>query len=80
MDLPSSDGHDSIVVVVDHGLMKGVILTSCSKTIDATGIVQIFLDNVFKCFGLHDTLISDQDPQFTSAFTRELAHLLKYDV
>ena len=80
MDLPSSDGHDSIVVVVDHRLMKGVILTPCSKTIDATGITQIFLNNVFKRFGLHDTLISDRGPQFTSAFARELACLLKYDV
>ena len=80
MDLPSSDGHDSIVVIVDHGLTKGVILTPCSKTIDAAGIAQIFLNNVFKRFGLHDTLISDRGPQFTSAFARELAHLLKYNV
>ena len=61
-NLPSSDGHDSIVVIVDHGLMKGVILTPCSKTIDASGITQIFLNNVFKHFGLYDTLISDQGP------------------
>ena len=79
-DLPPSDGHDSVVVIVDHGLMKGVILTPCSKTIDATGIAQILFNNVFKCFDLHDTLIFDCGPQFTSAFTRELACLLKYDV
>ena len=58
-DLPSSDGHDSIVVIVDHGLTKGVILTPCSKTIDAAGIVQIFLNNIFKRFGLHNILISN---------------------
>ena len=79
-DLPPSDGHDSVVVIVDHGLTKGVILTPCSKTIDAAEIAQIFLNNVFKRFGLHDTLISDRGPQFTSAFARELARLLKYDV
>ena len=79
-DLPPSNGHDSVMVIVDHGLTKGVILTPCSKTIDAAGIAQVFLNNVFKRFGLHDTLISDRGPQFASAFARELAHLLKYDV
>src|SRR6266571_3187413 len=30
-DLPESEGYDSIMVTVDHGLSKGVILTPCSK-------------------------------------------------
>ena len=79
-DLPLSHGHDSLMVVVDHGLTKGVILAPCSKTIDANGIAQLFFDHVFKHFGLHDALISDCGPQFTSAFARELARILKYDV
>ena len=58
-DLPVSSRFDSAMVVVDHGLMKGVILASCSKTVDAMGIAQLFFDFVFKQFGLHDTLISD---------------------
>ena len=32
-DLPPVDGFDSILVVVDQGLTKGVILTPCKKTI-----------------------------------------------
>ena len=68
------------MVVVDHGLMKGVILAPCSKTVDAAGIAQLFFDFVFKRFGLHDTLISDQGPQFASAFAKELTRLLKYDI
>jgi hypothetical protein len=36
--------------------------------------------DVFACFGLHDRCISDQGPQFASAFARELARLLKYDL
>ena len=68
------------MVVVDHGLMKGVILAPCSKTVDAAGIAQLFFDFIFKWFGLHNTLISDRGPQFASAFTKELACLLKYDV
>ena len=68
------------MVVVNHGLTKGVILAPCSKIIDAAGIAQLFFDLIFKQFGLHDTLISNHGPQFASAFTKELAHLLKYDV
>ena len=58
-DLPISSGFDSVMVVVDHGLTKEVILAPCSKTVDAVGITQLFFDFVFKQFGLHDTLISD---------------------
>ena len=32
-DLPLVDGHDSILVMVDQGLSKGVILIPCSKTL-----------------------------------------------
>ena len=79
-DLPLSHGHNSLMVVVDHGLMKGVILAPCLKTVDVNDIAQLFFDYIFKRFGLHDILISDHGPQFTSAFARELARLLKYDV
>ena len=71
---------DSILVMVDHGLTKGVIIIPCTKTIDAARVGKLFFSNVFKCFGLHDSLISDQGPQFASALTRELARLLKYDI
>ena len=79
-DLPPSNGHDSLIVVVDHSLMKGVILIPCSKTIDAARVARHFLHHVFRRFGLHDSLISDRGPQFASAFARELARLLHYDV
>ena len=72
-DLPLSHSYDSLMVVVDHGLTKGVILVPCSKTVDTNGIAQPFFDHVFEHFGLHDTLISDCGPQFASAFARELA-------
>ena len=79
-NLPLSHGYDSLMIVVDHGLTKGAILAPCSKTVDANGITQLFFDHVFKHFGLHDTRISARGPQFTSAFARELARILKYDV
>ena len=79
-DLPEVRNKDSILVVVNHGLTKGVIIIPCSKTIDAMGVAKLFFSYVFKRFGLHDSLISDRGPQFASAFARELARLLQYDV
>ena len=78
--LPPSDSFDSLLVVVDHGLLKGVILTPCNKTIDAKGVTDLFFKHIFLRFSLHDTLISDRGPQFTSAFAMELARILNYDL
>ena len=79
-DLPPSGSYDSVMVVVDHGLIKGVILCPCNKNIDAAGVAKLFFLHVFHHYGLHDKCISDRGPQFTLAFARELAHLLKYNL
>ena len=68
------------MVVVDHGLTKGVIYCPCTKNIDSKGVAQLFFTYVFPQFGLHSKVISDRGPQFALAFARELAHLLHYDV
>ena len=73
-------GFDSLLVVVDHGLSKGVILIPCNKDIDAKGVAELFFKHIFLYFGLHDHLISDHGPQFTSMFTMELARILGYDL
>ena len=80
MGLPNSHGFDSVMVMVDHGLMKGVIYCPCTKNIDAAGVAQLFFTHVFPWFGLHLKVISDRGPQFASAFTWELACLLQYNV
>ena len=79
-DLPSSSGFDSLLVMVNHGFSKGVILTPCNKTIDAKGVAELFFKHVFLRFRLHNHLISDQGPQFTSAFATELTCILDYDL
>ena len=80
MGLPDSHGYDSVMVVVDHGLMKGVIYCPCTKNINAAGVTKLFFTHVFLRFGLHSKVISDQGPQFASAFARELARLLQYNI
>ena len=44
------------------------------------GVAKLFFLHVFCHYGLHNRCISDQGPQFASAFARELACLLKYDL
>ena len=78
--LPPSHSFDSLMVVVDHGLSKGVILIPCNKDIDTKGVVELFFKHVFLRFRLHDHFISDCGPQFTSVFAMELAHILGYDL
>ena len=79
-DLPLSENFDSLLVVVDHGLTKGVILCPTKKTITAEGIANLFFHKVFLHFGLYNKIISDRGPQFASAFAKELGKLLNYDL
>jgi hypothetical protein len=70
------DGYDSILVVVDRGLSKGVILCPCSKTLTWEGTAELLRDNLYKRFGLPDQIISDRDPRFAAHAFRELLKLL----
>ena len=65
-DLPSIRNFDSILVVVDQGLSKGVILLPCNKMITAEEMAKLLFDNLYKRFGLPDKIISDRGPQFAS--------------
>jgi len=47
-DLPKSQGFDSIMVVVDHGLTKGVIFIPCNKMVDALGTADLYINNIYK--------------------------------
>ena len=75
-DLPLVDSFDSILVVVDQGLTKGVILTPCNKTITAEETGRLLLENLYKRFGLPDKIISDRGPQFMSKSFVKLLKLL----
>ena len=69
---------DAILSIVDHRLMKGVILTPCSKTLTEEGAGKILLHHIYKRFGLPDSIISDRDPQFTAKSFQELLKLLGF--
>ena len=67
---------DAILIVVDHGLSKGIIIVPCSKTLTAEGAAEILLNNLYKRFGLPDSIISDRDPRFAAKSFQELLRLL----
>ena len=71
-NLPKSKGYNSINVVVDQGLSKGIVITPCKKTITAEETTTLFQDNVFKRYGLPTKVVSDRGPQFAANFTKEL--------
>ena len=71
-DLPTSNGYDSLFVVVDHDLTKGIVLMPCTKTIDAAGTAKLYHENVYRRFGLPRRIISDRGPQFASLVFRIL--------
>ena len=77
-DLPVSNGFNSLLVVVDHGLSKGVILCPTKKTITAKGVATIIFRKLYTRFGLFNKIISDQGPQFTAKFQKELGRILRY--
>jgi hypothetical protein len=68
------------MVVVNHGLMKGVIITPCLKTITLEGVAKLFFKHVYHRFGLYDKIISNRNPQFISKFSKALAKLLDYTI
>ena len=74
---PTETGDDTIMVVVDHGLTKGVILIPTQeKVLTAEKTAQLFIEHIFKRFGIPDKLISDQGVQFDSAFFQEFCKIL----
>ena len=75
-DLPESNGFDSLLVVVDHGLTKGVILAPCTKKISALETTELILNYVYKWLGLPDKMFSDRGPQFAARVFQELGKLL----
>ena len=76
-DLPVSNGYDSIFIMVDQGLTKGVILMPCNKTITAIQTADLLIRDVFKRFGLPDSIISDRGVQFTTTVFKEVMKVLK---
>ena len=58
-DLPLVDRSDALLVMVDQGLLKGVILCPTNKTVNMDGIGELLHENLYKRFGLPDKMLSN---------------------
>jgi hypothetical protein len=74
--LPESQGHDSILTITDHDCSKALIFIPCNETIDAIDTAALYVQWVFLHYGVPQKVISDRDPRFTAAFTKELCQML----
>jgi hypothetical protein len=75
-DLPPTEGSNSILVMVDQGLLKGVFLCPTTKMVTMDGIGDLLHKNLYKWFGLPNKMLSDQGPQFAAkAFQAMLSRL-----
>jgi hypothetical protein len=70
--LPKSKRYDVILTIVNHRCSRAAIFLPCSTTIMGAGIAQLYMEHLFRWFGLPQKIISDRDPHFTSHFAREL--------
>src|SRR6266849_10189090 len=70
--LPNHQGKDAILTIVDHGCSRAAIFLPCMLMITGLGIAQLYLENVYRWFGLPNKMITDRDPRFTSHFGKAL--------
>jgi hypothetical protein len=74
--LPLSNGFDSILTITDHDCTKAAIFIPCNETITAEGVAELYLQHVFKQFGLPQKVISDHNPRLAGKFARALCTAL----
>ena len=74
--LPRHKGKDTILTIVDHGCSRAAIFLPCSTTITGPEITQLYMDHVYRWFGLPTKVISDRDPRFTFHFGKALSQKL----
>ena len=76
VDLPPSQGYDSILTITDHDITKAARFFPCQQTITGEGVATIYMQHVFPHYGLPRKVISDRDTHFTSRFIKELERIL----
>jgi len=73
--LPLAQGYNSILVVVDR-LIKMVHFILTMEKMLAEGLARLFRDNVWKLYGLPESIISDRGSQFAVELMKELNEIL----
>ena len=74
-ELPESGGYDSIMVAVDSAGKHSHFVETVT-TVTAAGAADLYLQNVWKLYGLPRKVVSNCGLQFVAAFMKELYRLL----
>jgi len=75
MKLSLAQGYNSILVVVNRLTKMVHFIPTTEKTL-AEGLARLFRDNVWKLYGLPESIILDRRPQFVAGLMRELNEML----
>ena len=75
MDLPESEGFDSILVVVDR-FSKEVKFIPCTKSVSTLDTAKLYLHYVWKYHGLPTGIVSDRGLQFASQVMKDICKRL----
>ena len=75
MGLPSAQGFDALLVVVDRAKKQMHMIPTTSE-MSALGLAKLYRDNIWRYHGLLNSMISDRGPQFAAELMRELNKLL----
>jgi len=73
--LPVVAGKDAILVVCDR-LSKMTHFVATTEGTLAERLARLFRDNVWKLYGLPESVVSDRGPQFAAELTKELNRML----
>jgi hypothetical protein len=72
--LPKSVNKSVIMVVFDR-ISKYAHFCALQHPFTTATVAQIFMDNIFKLYGMPNSIVSDRDPTFTNNFWQELFKL-----
>ena len=73
--LPLSESYDTILMITDT-FSKASIFIPCNESINTEHTAKLYATYALPHCGLPTHIISDQDPHFTSTFSRELCRTL----
>jgi len=73
--LPLAQGYDAILVVCDRFSKMAHFIATMEKT-SVEGLAKLFQDQVWRLYGLPESIISDRGVQFAAGMMKELNNLL----
>ena len=76
--LPLVAKKDAILVVCDM-LSKITHFVATTEGTLAKGLARLFRDNIWKLYGLLESVVSDRRPQFAVELTKELNRMLEIE-